>query len=460
MMSACPFLLDDDAFAALVDAFIAGRPQVRLAKSKPQYRLAPCAFRAWMVGTKRKQLNETSVKAWLLHRTTTAPVPYVALQANLIALFVDFLIGRGLASTNPFRELTRKHRARGMRGIVRHLAESRSTASLDALANVPFSGPLGEHFRRHLARRRALGNGEGAHEVYLASFERFLRERRVTDLASVSWSFIDDWHRWLGQTSSYNHRYRTLVLGRFFDFLVDHAVLARSPVPALMRHSRRQRTPRIYSHDEVRRILEAAAALPTHRLLPYRGPMYRLFFLLLYALGLRRNEALNVRVGDINFEQRSLTIRNGKFQKGRVLPFGPKLGARLRQYIEDNPLLHGARRDAFLFPTASHCTQRLSSGAVNKTLAKLLDELAIEAHEETRAPGLHAFRHSFAVHRLERWHREGADIAVKLPLLSAFLGHRDVAFTQVYLTMTPERLRLVGESFERAFGAPTHGSEP
>lgn len=88
------------------------------------------------------------------------------------------------------------------------------------------------------------------------------------------------------------------------------------------------------------------------------------------------------------------------------------------------------------------------------TLASLLDELKIEARQETRPPGHHAFRHSFAVHRLERWHRDGADIAVKLPLLSAFLGHVDLASTQVYLTMTPERLRLVGESFERAFGAP------
>jgi site-specific recombinase XerD len=455
-----PFVLGA-AFTALVDEFIGGRPQVRTAKSMEEYRLAPCAFRAWMVATGRKRFDEAAIKAWLLHRTATATVLVVALQANLIALFVDFLLGRGLVHANPFRELTRQHRALGMRGVVRHLAESRSTESLDARANVPFSGPFGDHFKCHLEHRSALGIGTGMHEAYLVSFERFLRERKVTDLAEVSWSLIDDWHRWLGQTSAYNHRYRTLVLGKFFDFLVDHGVLERSPVHELLPHSRRQRTPRIYSHDEVRRILDAAAALPTHRLLPHRGPTYRLFFLLLYALGLRRNEALDVRLNDIDFEQRSLTIRNGKFHKGRVLPFGPKLGTRLRQYIEGNPLLHGAPRDAFLFPTASHRTPRLSAKSVAVTPAKLLDELKIEAHAETRAPGHHAFRHSFAVHRLERWHREGADIAVKLPLLSAFLGHCDVASTQVYLTMTPERLRLVGESFERAFGAPLpHGSEP
>ena len=50
--------------------------------------------------------------------------------------------------------------------------------------------------------------------------------------------------------------------------------------------------------------------------------------------------------------------------------------------------------------------------------------------------------------------REGADVGAKLPLLSAFLGHIDVACTQVYLTMTPERLALIGERFEKAFGMP------
>jgi integrase len=224
-------------------------------------------------------------------------------------------------------------------------------------------------------------------------------------------------------------------------------------MPALMRHRRRSLPPHIYSHDEVRRLLDAAAALPDHRLMPHRGPTYRLYLLVLYALGLRRNEALDLRVSDIDFEQQAVTVRVGKFRKGRVLPFGPKLGAALRRHIEDHPLLRAAGRDAFMFPTASHRTPRLSHKTVTATIKNLLKDAGITERGETRPPGLHSFRHSFAVHRIERWHREGADVGVKLPLLSAFLGHRDLAATQVYLTMTPERLRLVGESFERMFGA-------
>ena len=55
--AACLFLLDDRAFARLVDGFITSRPQVRAAKSKQSNRLAPWAFRAWLIA-----------KAWPINR--------------------------------------------------------------------------------------------------------------------------------------------------------------------------------------------------------------------------------------------------------------------------------------------------------------------------------------------------------------------------------------------------------
>lgn len=91
-----------------------------------------------------------------------------------------------------------------------------------------------------------------------------------------------------------------------------------------------------------------------------------------------------------------------------------------------------------------------------RTLRRILKDLNIKAPAETLAPSPHSLRHSFAVHRVEKWMRAGDDVGAKLPLLSAFLGHIDVACTQVYLTMTPERLILLGDCFEKAFGKPRH----
>ena len=63
-------------------------------------------------------------------------------------------------------------------------------------------------------------------------------------------------------------------------------------------------------------------------------------------------------------------------------------------------------------------------------------------------PRLHDLRHTFAVHRLTSWYQEGKDVQRLLPQLSTYLGHRYLAATSVYLTMTPELLTLTAQRFE------------
>ena len=64
-------------------------------------------------------------------------------------------------------------------------------------------------------------------------------------------------------------------------------------------------------------------------------------------------------------------------------------------------------------------------------------------------PRLHDIRHTFAIKRLASWYRQGADVQRLLPVLSTYLGHVNLAGTQVYLTMTPELLREASLRFER-----------
>jgi hypothetical protein len=50
---------------------------------------------------------------------------------------------------------------------------------------------------------------------------------------------------------------------------------------------------------------------------------------------------------------------------------------------------------------------------------------------------------------LTTWYREGKDVQKLLPLLSTYMGHVDIASTQIYLTMTPELLREAGLRFAK-----------
>jgi hypothetical protein len=61
-------------------------------------------------------------------------------------------------------------------------------------------------------------------------------------------------------------------------------------------------------------------------------------------------------------------------------------------------------------------------------------------------------RHTFAVHRLTEWYRQGADVQRLVYHLSVYLGHVSLRNTQVYLTMVPELLQQAGMRFERYAG--------
>ena len=61
----------------------------------------------------------------------------------------------------------------------------------------------------------------------------------------------------------------------------------------------------------------------------------------------------------------------------------------------------------------------------------------------------HSMRHAFAVHRLTTWYKEGKDVQKLLPQLSVYMGHRKLAHTSTYLTMTPELLHQASQLFEQ-----------
>ena len=61
---------------------------------------------------------------------------------------------------------------------------------------------------------------------------------------------------------------------------------------------------------------------------------------------------------------------------------------------------------------------------------------------------------AIAVNTLLDWYRADVDVATRLPLLSAYLGHVEPASTYWYLQAAPELLALAAERLEQRYGAP------
>jgi site-specific recombinase XerD len=95
-------------------------------------------------------------------------------------------------------------------------------------------------------------------------------------------------------------------------------------------------------------------------------------------------------------------------------------------------------------------SRRLSYPTVNHVFKDLLTQAGI-ARDPRKGPRLHHLRHTFAVHRLLAWYRDGQDVQARLPALATYMGHVELASTRVYLRPTAELLDQVQRRFHRHF---------
>jgi integrase len=203
--------------------------------------------------------------------------------------------------------------------------------------------------------------------------------------------------------------------------------------------------PYFYSHQEIRKLLNAAKARPS--IDPLRPWTYYCLFGLLAVTGLRLGEVLNLRIGDIDWSEDLLTIRGAKFGKSRLVPLHASTCRVLADYAKRRDRRFGARTEGpFL---VNQNGNQLDKGEVHRAFYTLSRQIGLRGVDDSRGPRLHDFRHRFAVQTLLRWYRNGEDPKRRLPILSTFLGHAHVTDTYWYLTGTPELLQAAGDRLEK-----------
>ena len=309
-----------------------------------------------------------------------------------------------------------------------------------------FQSPLADGIARFLAHKRALGRRYDVEEKQLRLVDRFLVAHQLTQLTHLTPELFE---RFLADRPRQRPRSYNQLLGvlrRLFDWLVSQQILPRSPLEARPRRATAQRIPYLFEASQARRLLELAGRLPDRPKAPLRGPTYRTIFALLYGLGLRVGEASRLQRADVDLERNLLIIRDTKFGKSRLVPFGPRMAALLRQYLElrgralrapETPLFSFTRRGA------------VHPGTISQTFHKLVPHLGLVVPAGVAPPRAHGLRHAFAVGTLLRWYRAGVNPASRLFHLATFLGHVDPSSTAVYLTITPELLQEANRRFER-----------
>lgn len=301
----------------------------------------------------------------------------------------------------------------------------------------------------YVAHKKALGMRFATEARTLKSFCRALGN---VDLAQVHPHRIRAFLDGQGPMTPFWHRKLDALRG-FYGFATARRYCARSPLPTTVPRIAQTFVPYVYSEDEVKRLLEATAAIKLRNLSPLSC---RTMLLLLYGTGLRISEALGLDLVDVDLDDSLLRVRDTKFYKNRLVPIGPDLTRAMAQYALVRKRQGPTTPEAPFLLTRQG--KRLSRAGAELTFKRLRERAHVYRADGSRyQPRLHDFRCAFAVTRLVRWYREGADVQRLLPQLATYLGHVHIAGTQRYLTMTPELLRLAGRRFERyALGGDEH----
>ncbi len=204
--------------------------------------------------------------------------------------------------------------------------------------------------------------------------------------------------------------------------------------------------PHIYTEQEIVDLLTAAGHLQP----ALRGATYEALFGLLAATGLRVSEAVHLMDADVNLKSGLLTIRQTKFAKSRQVPLHPSTTEALRRYrgLRDLQITLTQETPFFVSTRGQRRGSALNLRQVRRVFTCLRDQLGWVNRGAHANPRIHDLRHTFVVHRLVLWHKQGVDIDQAMLSLSTYVGHAMVTNTYWYLTGVPELMALAAGQFE------------
>jgi integrase/recombinase XerD len=209
-----------------------------------------------------------------------------------------------------------------------------------------------------------------------------------------------------------NHHIKVLKI--LFKFMIEEEVISENPSKKISRIKTDQTVIATFSNNQIKAMLEV-----TMHQMNFPGMRNYALITLLYDTGCRISELLGLKVGDIQLEEKILTVR-GKGGKGRVVPFGDRSLIGLAKYLTRRNKLFGKEELLFLTKFGEPLTRRMTN--------KIIERIGDKAKVENVRLSAHTFRHTFA----KNWLMNGGDIFS----LQKILGHRTLDMVRNYVNIT------------------------
>ena len=259
--------------------------------------------------------------------------------------------------------------------------------------------------------------------IDLNQFNNFCNKNHIEQYKNIDYQFIRKYLNFL-----YERKYcsKTICrhissLRKFFKYLEKNKFIIDNPMELVTNPKVPKKLPKYLNYNDIENLLRIPNRKDT------LGLRNALILELLYSTGIRVSELSNIKLKDINVNEREIIIL-GKGSKERIVIFGKVCLELLNDYVKTSRKKLLSKENEYLLLNKNG--GKLSVRGIQMIVENVLKESSIKYNISP-----HTLRHTFATHLLDA----GAD----LMSVKELLGHDSLSTTSIYTHISNEKLRQV-----------------
>ena len=236
-----------------------------------------------------------------------------------------------------------------------------------------------------------------------------------------------------GRMSNNTWRHHSSILAGFFRYWFARRQIRRIPSAQQKPAEAKTFFPYVYSREEIRKLLNAVVIGQQSPRCTIGPETLKTILLFLYGTATKIDAALALLDSDVDFTNASIHVRRTSFHQRRVIPIGGDVKRLLRRYLKSSERREfGAGRALFLTAKGKSVKQE-DLGAAFRRLRKIARVKRVKSSFQPRVQDL---RHTFAVHSIDQWLRDGYALQKMLPMLATYMGKVDMQGLERYLELS------------------------
>jgi integrase/recombinase XerD len=267
---------------------------------------------------------------------------------------------------------------------------------------------------------------------HLKDFFEYLQQSNITHITQLTSKHVKEYFKYLqtrtnkvkkvGGLSIIHLNKNFMAIDKFLEFLHQMGMeIAAQPTNYRLKQDKQIRIDQIqpFTQEEIKELQANIKNIFPHfryLLREKKQEQLKLFFVLCYACGMRRNEAHNLEIKDIDFDKKTIFIRQGKGYKDRIIPINKNVCKALEHYIYNFRNIYTGKPNHKRLFIDKVCIL----GRDLKELQRISTTQSIQSKKLT----FHILRHSIATHLLQN--------GMSIESIGKFLGHSSLDSTQIY----------------------------